>query len=255
MTTRRTQIKRMLAPLAERHPDLAMVGRYVHLKPVRHLVRYVVIDTLLSPGQFRPRWIVFPLCIGNSIGVINPGEFIDPSGDRRLWYFDDPTVGAALRTDVEAKALPQMQEVADLPTFDARVHTKELWRVWTMPELFWHRTLDAAMGRLQKAREGLERLFRDRDRFLDWGGLARLEAEMRKRRKGQSIMFEGDFPYTGSLNVVAFYERTLYPLVVAEDRAGIGALLRSWEEVAVKAYKIEHLWEPTPLPVETGGGA
>jgi hypothetical protein len=34
------------------------------------------------------------------------------------------------------------------------------------------------------------------------------------------------------------------------DRAGLARLLHSWEAETVKNFKIEHLWEPTPFPLE-----
>jgi len=44
--------------------------------------------------------------------------------------------------------------------------------------------------------------------------------------------------------------RELYSLVMKDDRAGLARLLHSWEAETVKNFKIEHLWEPTPFPLE-----
>jgi hypothetical protein len=41
MTTVR-QVKKLLTPLAARHDDLELVGRWLYLKPVRHLLRGLV---------------------------------------------------------------------------------------------------------------------------------------------------------------------------------------------------------------------
>ena len=42
----------------------------------------------------------------------------------------------------------------------------------------------------------------------------------------------------------------LKPLVDANHRKAIGALLRPWEERWIGKNKLETLWEPTPFPVE-----
>ena len=38
--------------------------------------------------------------------------------------------------------------------------------------------------------------------------------------------------------------------LAADDRAGLAALLHDWEAQTVRNLKIEHLWEPTPFPLE-----
>jgi hypothetical protein len=41
----------------------------------------------------------------------------------------------------------------------------------------------------------------------------------------------------------------------AGNRQGLAALLHEWEATTVKNLKIEHLWEPTPFPLELAGDA
>ena len=36
-----------------------------------------------------------------------------------------------------------------------------------------------------------------------------------------------------------------------DDIAGAAALLHEWEATTVRNLKIEHLWQPTPFPLET----
>ena len=38
-----------------------------------------------------------------------------------------------------------------------------------------------------------------------------------------------------------------------DDSAGLGRLMHEWEAYTVKNFKIEHLWEPTPFPLEMVG--
>ncbi|MEZ5849036.1 MAG: hypothetical protein R3D68_00105 [Hyphomicrobiaceae bacterium] len=44
--------------------------------------------------------------------------------------------------------------------------------------------------------------------------------------------------------------KSICPLAAADDRAGIARLLHEWEAATVKNLKIEHLWQPTPFPLE-----
>jgi hypothetical protein len=38
--------------------------------------------------------------------------------------------------------------------------------------------------------------------------------------------------------------------LAADDRRGLAQLLHEWEATTVKNLKLEHLWEPTPFPLE-----
>ena len=42
----------------------------------------------------------------------------------------------------------------------------------------------------------------------------------------------------------------LWPLIEAEDRAGIAALLRQWEEEFIIRNGLEAIYERTPFPLE-----
>jgi hypothetical protein len=39
-------------------------------------------------------------------------------------------------------------------------------------------------------------------------------------------------------------------LLMSDDREGLIRLLHEWEATTVKNLKIEHIWEPTPFPIE-----
>lgn len=60
MTTA-AQVKNMVRPLLARHADLALVGRWLYVKPVHHFARAVLIDSTVYADEFEPRWAV--LCI------------------------------------------------------------------------------------------------------------------------------------------------------------------------------------------------
>ncbi|MBY0612766.1 MAG: hypothetical protein K2P80_11335 [Beijerinckiaceae bacterium] len=40
------------------------------------------------------------------------------------------------------------------------------------------------------------------------------------------------------------------PRLEARDRAGVAELLHQWEAYTVRQLKLEHLWQPSPFPVE-----
>ena len=44
--------------------------------------------------------------------------------------------------------------------------------------------------------------------------------------------------------------RELCALLKSDDRIGLARLLHQWEAETVKNFKIEHIWEPTPFPLE-----
>jgi hypothetical protein len=41
--------------------------------------------------------------------------------------------------------------------------------------------------------------------------------------------------------------------ILADDRKSLVALLHEWEAATVQHFKMEHIWEPTPFPIETMG--
>jgi hypothetical protein len=44
--------------------------------------------------------------------------------------------------------------------------------------------------------------------------------------------------------------KTFYPMLKANDRAGLAQILREVELVGVKSRKLEKVWVPTPFPFE-----
>lgn len=50
MTTA-AQVKKVVRPLLDRHADLALVGRYIYVRPVHHFARAILIDRMLDPAK------------------------------------------------------------------------------------------------------------------------------------------------------------------------------------------------------------
>ena len=227
MTTA-AQVKRAMKPLIEKYPDLALVGRAIFLKPVRHLVHSVIIDRTGSAEDFRPYWAINETFdIRRSIGLSWGREIYPPQ--KGLWLWSDPTSIPTLLTIIEGEALPRLrafqtiaQVVEALPDLDNR------YEKWSKPPLeFWPDrkiVFEVALGDLTSARAIAAKMMQywvaPPAHFKAWD-----------REQWQRLVM-------------------LARLLDDDDRAGLAALLHEWEHTTVRNLRIEHLWEPTPFPLE-----
>lgn len=121
MTTVR-QVKRVLSPLLERHNDLAIVGPWLMLKPVRHVLRGVVIDRRGEASRFMPRWAAMSLCEPRTTFPISWGGMIRGSSG---WYWSNPTLQDDLIKAIEEQALPPLRAIRTLDDFFAFASSRE----------------------------------------------------------------------------------------------------------------------------------
>ncbi len=219
MTTLR-QVKRLLAPLVERHDDLVLVGHWLMLKPVRHLLRGVVIDRRGEAGRFMPRWAVANLCEPQRSFPITWGEMIRRLGS---WAWADPLLQAQLFAAIEEQALPLLRAIQTLDDFFAFASSRE--RFPGRPfDAFPLRSIgvDVARGDLDRARATCAK--------LSTGGTMWSAPEMHEE--------------------FARITGTLCPLLAAGDRPGMARLLHEWEAYTVDMLKLGDIWEKTPFPIE-----
>jgi hypothetical protein len=224
MTTT-AQVKKMVRPLLERHADLALVGRWIYVKPVEHFARAVLIDRTAYADEFEPRWAVTHLFEASSFFPLDWGEFLanNRSTRRGIWRTWDPDVELSLIEAIEEQALPQLRAIKTLDHYLAFV-SQHLFR----HKLFdWpHRKIivDVALGHLDAARtigkENIQLWSTDKAHYDEDD-----RAEFRRLRE-------------------------LCACLDNDDYAGLARLLHEWEAITVKNFKIEHLWEPTPFPLE-----
>ena len=224
MTTA-AQVKKMVRPLLERHTDLALVGRWIYVKPVHHVARAVLIDRMLNPEKFSPRWAVVHLFEAQKFFPLDWGEWLHnvSSPTPGSWKITDADISLALINQIERNALPQLRTIETLDDYLAFVA-----RHMFGPKLFgWPHCriiVDVALGDLESARaicnEYLPRWSVDHPDFDEDG-----KAKYRRLRE-------------------------LCAKLAEDDRAGLAQLLHAWEAYTVKNFKIEHLWEPTPFPLE-----
>src|SRR5262245_11461120 len=121
MTTK-AQIRGLVQPLLERHPDLVLDGQWLYLRPVRHVLRTLLFDRTGQAAQFRPTWAVMILFSQNDMIDIKYGERLGPGGRLRgelgnLWYWDDPRMPEVLFDVVENEALPAMRAIKTIDDF------------------------------------------------------------------------------------------------------------------------------------------
>jgi len=225
MTTA-SEVKRMVRPLLERNPDLALVGRMIYIKPVRHFARAVVIGRTSSANRFSPRWTVIHLFEVHRLFTLNWGDHLDellPGVHGFNWPTDAPGIEEGLCQAVERQALPWLRTMSTL----------DLFLAFVSQNLFRHHMYDKG----------------DAEVIVS---VAQGHADYARKLCEQHIeRWSTDKPYYDDEDRAKFRRlRELHALVLKDDRAGLAALLHAWEAETVKNFKIEHLWEPTPFPLE-----
>jgi len=220
------QVKRMVRPLLERNSDLALVGHWIHVKPVRHHARAILVDRTSKANRFSPRWAVIHLFEVRRSFTLNWGQhLIDPIPGRSgiWWPLDAPGIGEGLCEAIEKQALPWLRMMSTFELYLAFISQNE-----NRPHLYDKGDSEViahvACGYIGAARKICEQ---------------------------QIGRWSTDEPHHDDDDRAHFRRlRELYSLVMKDDRAGLARLLHSWEAETVKNFKIEHLWEPTPFPLE-----
>ena len=224
------QVKKMVQPLLEQHSDLALVGRWIYLKPVHHVARAVLIDRMLNPEKFRPQWAVVHLFQARKSFPLNWGEWLynESSPAPGSWKITDANISQALIDQIERRALPQLRAIKTLDDYLAFV-SQHMFRHklfdWPQCKVI----VDVALGDLEAARAIGEK---NSQRWSNWSEDPDLyeDGKAKFRRVSQ-----------------------LCARLAEDDRAGLARLLHEWEAYTVKNFKIEHLWESTTFPLEFGG--
>jgi hypothetical protein len=216
-----TQVKRLVQPLLDRHADLELVGRWIFVKPVRHFARGVIIDRTRDPAEFRPKWAVVHLFEVRRSFSLDWGEELDH--DSRRWRLNDPGTSRALLDKIEQRALPPLRTMKSLDDYLAFV-SDHFFRHqlfdWPDAKII----VDVALGDLDAARRTCE------DHLQKWP-LDNPAHDEDSRQKFRRL-------------------HELCARLRADNRPGLAQLLHEWEARTVRNLKIEHLWQPTPFPLE-----
>lgn len=220
-------VKRLVQPLLERNPDLALVGRLLVVKPVRHLLRGVYIDRSLDPSIFTPTWAV--------IFLFEPADsFTFNWGDRLYlvshgpWDVSNKETRTAMTEEIESTALPILRPIESLDDFVA-LSSRDRFPSKALEGYHLRKiVVDVARGDLDSARAICAELVGGRTL---WSRAPRMREDFERITK------------------------TLCPLIGANDKPALAALLHQWEAHSVEKLKLGHLWEPTSFPLEEGAVA
>lgn len=221
MTTLK-EIKKLCEPLLARNADLILVGRAIILKPVRHLLRCIMLDRMRSKERFRPSFERkhmfeprrdFPLTV--------EGIFYDPFG---AWLLTDPEISNRFIKKVEQDVLPVLRRIDTISAYVEAVMPSDLKvraQFKRIDLLF-----QIALGEFDTARILLadKQCLPDLKIFND-----------HRPGLGDRLLREG-------------------ANISHADRTTFANLLRDWEATTARNLKIEHLWTPTPFPFEEAAG-
>ncbi|GLS30521.1 hypothetical protein SAMN04488498_103166 [Mesorhizobium albiziae] len=217
-------IKKHLMPLLAGHPDIAVVGRWIMMKPIRHVLRGIVILSREHDNYFAPEWAVTHFCEPVGFFPLNWGDIIHRETPG-LFYWNDPEAPAQFVKQIERDILPLFRSIETLDDMVAYLRTKPIpHRDFEIDELRGV-SLHAARGDLAAARAKLD--------------------DLRNRRSLWCI------PGFAEKEVSSVVD-ALGPLLDAGDRAGIARQLAEWEAMRIAKLPkgMAKIWEPTPFPVE-----
>ncbi len=216
------EVKKLLKPLTTKHQDLCVSGKLLAIKPVTHLARGIYIGRTSSADCFTPFVAVNCLFEPRATFKFNYGEEIYPK-KKGLWLFSREGVNEELADRIEDLALPRLHEVKTIEDF---LH-------YGLKGHFFAGTLEyaplrklyiyLALGYLQAAGEILQQFSKHPQH---WAEMAHTSEH-----------------FTELMDVVR-------PLVYAQDKPAIAALLHKWEVYSVKQLKLEKYWQKTPFPIE-----
>jgi hypothetical protein len=216
------EVKGWLKPLLQRHEDLAIVDRLLIVTPVRHHLRAVLVDRTSSADRITPRWYVHHLFSPALDPHIGWGHIL--SGTKGyLWDTTDTDMQHVLLEKIETVALPVLRRIETLDDFVAAI--MERWQGHHLVNDGWTRIpVEFALGNVDQA----ETLCTDR--ICNFPEPGPKEAQVSRSK------------------ILGTQE--LCRLLRSGDVAGAVAKLHDWELQTVKNLKIEHLWQPTPFPIE-----
>jgi hypothetical protein len=220
MTTLR-QIRKVLKPLTERNDDLALVGNFVVVRPLRHIFRGILIDRVGEAARCRPRWGVTELFSKQNDFPVGNGELIYHPTD--LWWWSDPGMAQTLVEVVEGDVLPKLRAIETIGDYANFALPRDPAKF--APYRSLQVLLLIAMGDLDEA---ANILMTEKDMLERW--ISRLERLDLKEK----LVELGD-------------------KLGANDRAKLAGLLHDWEAYTVDKLKLGEIWELTPFPLEEVG--
>ena len=231
MTTRR-QIKELAAPLLARHADLALVKDTIVIRPVNHLLNFILIERTGNVDTCEPRWgtaILFQWLGDLPIGAT---RLLYRWGPLRRWSWSDPTMIQSFVEAAENEVLPKLRAVRTLRDYWDKVPTHD-------PEQLiyeWHKLLmcSLALGWLDRTKALLEQ--NPRVHGKEWGVNFVRTLDEHSGGLGTRLLERGDR-----------LERA--------DRLKFAEDLHEMEASSVKNLGLEKIWVRTEFPIESAGAS
>jgi hypothetical protein len=230
MTTKR-QIKDLVQPLLERNPDLVLVGRQrLWLREIGSVGRMILVDRTGNPDccvvdWFMPMFFMPEVSSWENLGRCHDRLFRSKnSGGGQGWYWSDPTMPADFITRVEADVIALLRPLDTVRKRLAFTRTRPQFQVYLGSH--WHLIATIVAGELDAARA--------------------MWAKSRAFYRPGRVMDEPHHQLE--------YDRLCLidePLM-ADDRAGLAALLHRWEAENIVGSPLEPYWIKETLPLEEG---
>ena len=227
MTTR-SQIKELAAPLLARHADLALVKDTIVIRPVGHLLNFILIERTGNADVFDPHWgsaLLFSrrtsIPIGEAMRLYYPTL-------RQIWRWSEPTLVDVFTDAVEYLVLPKLRAVRTLEDYFRLVpaHDPE------EPVGAWHKFLmcSLALGWLDRTKSLLEQ----NPHVLgnEWGVQFARRLDEYSSGLGTRLLELG-----GRL--------------ARDDRMKLAEYLHENEAFSVKNLGLQKIWTRTEFPIES----
>jgi hypothetical protein len=242
-------IKRWTRPIRAEHDDLVLEKRDLYLLPLRHIYR--AIEFLGSSQR------TFPTPAAN-FGVLFAPPSAQMSHSNGLYlqvgYSTDPLFQELLESETRKALEGGLRRLHSIEAFyELTLEDNLIWRVlctglpWS-PML--QATVLAALGKFPEARQVTMAYIEQADEAGLRAVLASGQALQAKRPRSSDAYY--DIKYATAFLQRLSDIRLLDERVRDGDHSGLAALLHQWEQDRVRHLGVEHLWEPTPFPLERG---
>jgi hypothetical protein len=106
------QVRQVVRPLLQRNPDLALVNRWIVIKPVHHILRGISIGRSLDPKSFVPTWAANFLFQPNA-----RFHFFWGTRMHGAWDIGVPDLAENLADAIEREALPTLRSIVTIKDF------------------------------------------------------------------------------------------------------------------------------------------
>jgi hypothetical protein len=223
MTTIR-QINKLVAPLISASGPLVQKAGTLTLRPLHHVVNQLIVWRTSEADHFEVNWRCCP-AFSEKFAAGWDVTFLQ--AQRQLWRWSTSGVHEIFIARVNNEILPRMQAAQTIDGFFQHVSEPEFSARRLVDHVDTDIRVDIARGDLDTARIKCralhERCARDPESY--WGRIWRKTTD----RAG--------------------------PLLEADDRPALAALLYEWERELIKERGLEAIYEPTPFPLELAASA